>query len=159
MYIYFFPQDTKYHELNNLVNKLIDIRFKKVYDLFRNKQFEGEAGRDDKLDYARVTDVIEELTNVYTDEEEEAFIRQCYPKIECCVEAYNYDGFGYGRGYSIDSYENVKRSQEIFPHANYKAIMYFDVYLELDKLDKIFWNTQMWDFWVKCRDEVMTCQN
>ena len=52
MYIYFFPQDTKYHELNNLVNKLIDIRFKKVYDLFRNKQFEGEAGRDDKEEAA-----------------------------------------------------------------------------------------------------------
>lgn len=160
MYIYFFPRREYYHKLNNLVNSLIAVRFAKVKELIGPKQFSGDEGRNNMLDYARVADVIEELTKVYTDEEEEFFIRQGYPKIECCVQAYNYgSSFGYGRNYSLDTYESFKHSQETYINSDYKAIMYFDVYLELDKLDKIFENTQMWDFWSNCRDEVMTCQN
>ena len=159
MYIYFFPQDTEHHKLNNLVNSLIEVRLAKVNALIGNKQFSGEEGRNDVHDYTRVADVIEELTKVYTDEEEETFIRQGYPKVECCIQAYNYSGYGYGRNYSLDTCEAFKHSQEVYSTSNYKAIIYFDVYLELDKLDKIFLNTQMWDFWSKCRDEVTACQN
>jgi hypothetical protein len=159
MYIYFFPRSECYHKLNNLVNSLIAVRFAKVNELIGPKQFSGDEGRNDMLDYARVTDVIEELTRVYTDEEEEVFLRQGYPKVECCIQAYNYNGYGCGRNYSLDTYKDFKHSQEVYTGSNYKAIMYFYVYLELDKLDKIFWNTQAWDFWSKCRDEVMSCQN
>lgn len=160
MYLYFFPRSERYHKLNNLVNSLIAVRFAKVNELIGPMQFKGEEGRNDLLDYSRVSGVIEELTKVYTNDEEETFIRQGYPKVECCVQAYNYgSSFGCGRNYSLDTYEDFKRSSEVYKGSNYKAIMYFDVYLELDMLDKIFWNTQVWDFWSKCRDEVMACQN
>lgn len=160
MYLYFFPRSERYHKLNNLVNSLIAVRFAKVNELIGPKQYAGEEGRNDMLDYARVADVIEELTRVYTNEEDEMFQRQGYPKIECCIQAYNYgSSFGYGRNYSLDTYKSFKHSQETYTGSNYKAIMYFDVYLELDKLDKIFENTQVWGDWCKCRDEVMACQS
>ena len=159
MYIYFFPRSERYHQLNNLVNSLVAVRLAKVNELIGSRQFSGEDGLNDMLDYARVADVIEELTRVYTDKEEETFIRQGYPKVECCIQAYNYDGYGRGRNYSLDTYEDFQHSQEVYKGSNYKAIVYFNVYLEIDTLDKIFRNTQVWDFWVKCRDEVMTCQN
>ena len=75
MYIYFFPRSERYYQLNNLVNSLVAVRLAKVNELIGPRQFSGEDGLNDMLDYARVADVIEELTKVYTDKEEETFIR------------------------------------------------------------------------------------
>lgn len=153
MYIKFFNWDKAkdtygvYQDFNNILNKLVDFRFREPYKLICSKYFEDRT-TDKDLD--NTVDLFEPLANVYSDIEEEKFKKEGYYSVPCVLYGYNFgSSYGSGRTYTLQSVEEMERTKEAYPAVKVNPILFFDVYLEEDKMLKFLEGTPLLDIFKK----------